>query len=60
MLDTLCVDDCFYLSKVPFKIVTESEISEKIRGHGVHFRWLIKKQSSQLKFFIQIHTAGAV
>lgn len=60
MLDILCVDDDFYLGNVPFKIVTELKISKEIRRHGVQFGWLTNKQSSQLKFLIQTHTAAEV
>jgi Tfp pilus assembly protein PilZ len=54
-LDILCVADGSYLHGVPFKTVTDFEISKELRRHGGQFGRLTNGESSQLKFFIQIH-----
>lgn len=55
-LDILFLDTGFYLSKLPFKTVSDLWISKKNRRSGVFFGQLREKQLSRLKFFIQNHT----
>jgi uncharacterized protein (TIGR02266 family) len=58
VLDIVCVDDGFYLAKVPSRTAADFEVDDQIRRRGVQFGRLTNKQSSQLKFFIRTHTAS--
>lgn len=58
VLDILCVDDGFYLAKLPSRTAADFEVGNQMRRRGVQFGQLTNKQSSQLKFFIRTHTAG--
>jgi uncharacterized protein (TIGR02266 family) len=58
VLDILCVDDGFYLAKLPSRTAADFEVGNQMRRRGVQFGRLTNKQSTQLKFFIRTYTAG--
>jgi hypothetical protein len=59
-LDLLCVDDGFQVAGLPAKTVVESLLAGDVRRCGVQFDRLTDGQVSQVRHFIQAHTAGGV
>ena len=64
-LDIMLAEKDFHLKKLPFKAITDFEITSEIplnslqtRRCGVQFGKLTKSQISQLDFFIKNHTIG--
>ncbi len=66
-LDIFLTDGDFYLGKIPFETISDSQIVNKapsssitMRRSGVQFRKLTHYQISHLESFIQNHTVGEV
>jgi len=63
-LDIFLSERDFYVGRIPFKTVSDFEITGRIgssismRRSGVQFRKLTRGQTSQLEHFIQNHTLG--
>jgi hypothetical protein len=64
-LDIFLNERDFYLGRVPFRTVTDFEVSSRrdssataMRRSGVQFREMKSNQISQLEYFIQNHTLG--
>ncbi len=64
-LDIFLNERDFYLGRVPFRTVTDFEITSRrdsgataMRRSGVQFRKMKPNQISQLEYFIQNHTLG--
>ena len=64
-LDIFLSERDFYLGRIPFKSVSDFEMTTRtastsmtMRRTGVRFRKLTESQISQLEYFIQNHTLG--
>jgi hypothetical protein len=64
-LDVFLNERDFYLGRVPFRTVSDFEITSRrdsistaMRRSGVQFRKMKPNQISQLEYFIQNHTLG--
>jgi hypothetical protein len=65
-LGILLAQNSFHLTKIPFETIWDKEAKEvpfstlAMRRCGVHFAGLTRSQTSQLEYFIQNCTIGAV
>ena len=59
-LDLACPDDGFYLRRVPFTTIAELNLSKEMKRYDIQFGRLTRRLTSQLKAFIETHTAATL